>query len=90
MVSVEDFFTYACIRQYEQRNSIRSYDGSLAYAVEWVDVDAETLDRLNAAAAEFAATLPAPNYADAEHGLYAVAAACRGAFRRIGKEHHSR
>lgn len=79
IASASDLFAYSCIRQYEEMHSIRSYDGSLSYAVEWSRLGAEELERLSASARAVAASIPAPNYADTEHGLPAVAAVCRRA-----------
>ena len=79
IASAFDFFTYSCIRQYEEMHSIRSYDGSLGYAVEWSHLGADELERLSASARVAAASIPAPNYADTEHGLPAVALVCRRA-----------
>ena len=76
-VTAEDFFEYSCVHHYMKANSVPMFDGSLGYAVEYLDAGPELLDALSDAAKIAAAKLPPPNYADPEHGSPAVLAACR-------------
>ena len=82
-VNARDFFFYSCVREYLQANSIRNFDGSLAYAVEYSSMPADELDRIYAAAATFAKTLSAPNYSDPEHGLPPVLVSCEKEAKRF-------
>lgn len=81
-VTARDFFLYSCVHEYMQANAIRSFDGSVAYAVEHSRLSAEELDRLYDQARAFAQSIRAPDYADEEHGRPAVLAACA---REAGK-----
>jgi hypothetical protein len=51
-----------------KKHSIPLFDGSLPYAVEHIEADAEKLDALYAKAKKLAHSIPAPHYADTEHG----------------------
>ena len=82
-VNARDFFFYSCVREYLQANSIRNFDGSLAYAVEYSSMPADELDRIYAAAATFAKTLASPNYSDPEHGLPPVLVSCEKEAKRF-------
>lgn len=76
-VTAEEFFEYSCVRHYMTANSVPMFDGSLGYAVEYLDAGPEMLDALSDAAKAAASKLPPPNYADPEHGSPAVLASCR-------------
>jgi hypothetical protein len=76
-VTAEEFFEYSCVHHYMKANSVPMFDGSLGYAVEYLDAGPELLDALSDAAKIAAAKLPPPNYADPEHGSPAVIASCR-------------
>lgn len=76
-VTAQDFFFYSCVREYMQYQSIRVFDGSVAYAVEYIQAPHEVLDRIYEAARDFALGIRAPDYTDEEHGLPAVLVLCR-------------
>lgn len=76
-VTPQDFFFYSCVREYMRAQSIPVFDGSTAYAVEYIESPHEVLTRLHKAAEDYARTIPAPDYTDAEHGLPAVLVRCR-------------
>jgi len=76
-VTAEEFFEYSCVHHYMMANSVPMFDGSLGYAVEYLDAGPELLDALSDAAKIAAAKLPSPNYTDPEHGSPAVIASCR-------------
>ena len=77
VVSAADYFFYVCVDEYMKANSIRQFDGSEGYALEYSNEPAEVLIALHDAASEFAATIRAPDYSDPEHGLPAVLALCK-------------
>jgi hypothetical protein len=94
-VTAEEFFEYSCVHHYMKANSVPMFDGSLGYAVEYLDADPELLDALSDAAKAAAAKLPPPNYADPEHGSPAVLVSCRReshseSVRRIIASHRRR
>ena len=76
-VTAEEFFEYSCVHHYMKAHSVPMFDGSLGYAVEYLDADPELLDALSDAAKDTAAKLPPPNYADPEHGAPVVLVSCR-------------
>lgn len=76
-VSAADYFFYVCVDEYMRANSIRQFDGSEGYALEYSSEPAEVLIALHEAASEFAETIRAPDYSDPEHGLPAVLALCK-------------
>lgn len=76
-VTKRDFFFYSCVHEYMAAHSIRNFDGSLAYAVEYSDLSAEELTRLHNSAKAFARTIGPPDYTDEEHGLRAVLVLCQ-------------
>lgn len=78
-VSPRDFFLYSCVNAYMKANAIRIFDGSVGYGVEHSRLSGEELSALHAAAADFAQTIRAPDYADQEHGLPAVLVLCQDA-----------
>ena len=76
-VTAQDFFLYACVHEYKKRHSIKSFDSSVAYAVEYSNLSSEALDRIYQLAKDFSKALDSPNYEDQEHGLTAVLVACQ-------------
>jgi hypothetical protein len=76
-VTVEDFFYYSCVHHYMRSHDVPMFDGSLNYAVEYVEADFELLAELSDAARNAAAQLPAPDYSDPEHGAPAVLVWCQ-------------
>jgi hypothetical protein len=83
-VTNADFFFYSCVHEYMKAHSIKIFDGSMAYAVEYMDAPAETIMTLHKAAKDYALTIRAPDYSDPEHGLPAVFVLCQDKAKGYG------
>jgi hypothetical protein len=84
-VSAADFFFYSCVHEYLKTRALPVFDGSMAYAVEFSDLEPQRLDRLHAAARKHARTIRAPDLSDPEHGRPAVLALCREGARDVAE-----
>ncbi len=85
-VTNADFFFYSCVHEYMKAHSIKLFDGSMAYAVEYMDAPAETIMTLHKAAKDFALTIRASDYSDPEHRLPAVLVLCKDKAKSYGEK----
>ncbi len=77
--TARDFFFYSCVQEYLKANGIQNFDGSVGFAVEHSALTAEQMSEIYNRATAAAAAIPAPDYADPEHGLPPVLVLCRNA-----------
>ncbi len=75
-VDSKDFFFYSCVREYMKQNSIKIFDGSVEYGVEYSDLASIDLLTIGKAALDFASKIRKPNFDDLEHGRPAVLVLC--------------